>query len=87
MKIILASSSKQRKDIFDMNGGKMGRYIDVRRLRKDLMDYYGTAMNNVFNVAIIDIGKIETASDKEIIEIAENIGINLEKYIENDMER
>ena len=58
----------------------------VERLRRDLIDYYGAAMNNGLPMAVIELSKIENATDEEIIEIAREIGINLNRYIE-DMER
>ena len=59
---------------------------DIEKLRRDLIDYYGAAMNNGFSMAVIELSKIESGTDEEIIEIATKIGINLNRYIE-DMER
>ena len=55
--------------------------IDARRLRRDLKDYFGTAMFNVSPIAIMDLSKVERASDREIIEIAQANGFDLRKYI------
>ena len=55
--------------------------IDADRLRRDLIDYYGTAMAGGFPTAVIDLAKIERASDSEIVRIAEKNGFNLRKYI------
>ena len=55
--------------------------IDADRLRRDLIDYYGTAMAGGFPMAVIDLAKIERASDSEIVRIAEKNGFNLRKYI------
>lgn len=53
--------------------------IDVDALREDLKDYYGTAMQ--FNpVAMMDLVKVENASDEEIVNIAINNGINIYDY-------
>ena len=52
------------------------------QLREDLMDYYGTAMHNGFPMAVIDLSKTETASDQELIRIAEEEDIDLSKYME-----
>ena len=53
--------------------------IDVDALRDDLMNYYGSAMQ--FNpVAMMDLVKVENASDEEIVNIAINNGINIYDY-------
>ena len=57
--------------------------IDIEILRKDLMNYYGTAILNSSPLAIIELSKIETASDEELIQIAQNNNIDLNKYINN----
>lgn len=55
--------------------------IDIRRLRRDLKDYFGTAMFNASPMAIMDLSKVDRASDMEIIEIAQENGFDLRKYI------
>ena len=55
--------------------------IDIDRLRDDMKDYYGTAMFNVSPIAVMDLSKVERASDQEIIEMAPKNGFNLEDYI------
>lgn len=55
--------------------------IDVNRLRRDLMDYFGTAMFNASPMAVVDLAEIESASDMQIIEIAQENGVDLRKYI------
>lgn len=55
--------------------------IDIERLRKDLIDYYGTAAFNVAPQAILEVRKIERASARELIEIAEENRINIMKYV------
>ena len=55
--------------------------IDISHLRRDLKDYYGTAMFNASPMAIIELSRIEKASDKEIVEIALEKGFDLGKYI------
>lgn len=54
--------------------------VDVDELRKDMIDYYGTAIVNGFSMAVVDVGKIERVSDEELVRIALENGINLEKY-------
>ena len=55
--------------------------IDVRRLRKDLKDYYGTAMFSASPLAMMELSKVEHASDREIVEIAQENGVDLSEYI------
>ena len=55
--------------------------IDIRRLRRDLKDYFGTAMFNASPMAIMDLSKVDCASDMEIIEIAQENGFDLREYI------
>ena len=55
--------------------------LDIDRLRKDLMDKYGTAMFSGFPAAVMDLSRIERMSDREILETAEEQGIDLNKYL------
>ena len=55
--------------------------IDIRRLRRDLKDYYGTAMVNGFPMAVIDLSKIDRATDEELLELAQKQGMDLKKYL------
>ncbi len=55
--------------------------IDVIRLRRDMKDYYGTAMFNGFPMAVMDLSKIERLSDGELVELAQKNGVDLRKYI------
>lgn len=54
--------------------------IDVNRLRRDMKDYYGTAMFNGFPMAVIDLSKVERLSDRELVELAQKKGVDLRKY-------
>lgn len=55
--------------------------IEVDRLRRDLEDYYGTAMFNASPLAVMELSELERASDSEIIKMAQKKGIDLRKYI------
>ena len=55
--------------------------IDIRRLRRDMKDYYGTAMFNGFPMAVMDLSKVERLSDRELVELAQKNGVDLRKYI------
>ena len=45
------------------------------------MDYYGTAMFSGFPMAVVDLSRIERASDEELIEIAQKNGVDLSEYV------
>ena len=55
--------------------------IDIRRLRRDLEDYYGTAMFSGFPMAVMEVSKVERMSDQELVDLAQKNGIDLRKYI------
>ena len=55
--------------------------LDIDRLRDDLKDYYGTAMFNASPMAVIDLGKVERASEQEIVDLAQEQGFDLRDYI------
>ena len=58
--------------------------INTDKLRKDMIDNYGTAMFNGFPMAIMDLSKAEKASEQELISMAKNQGVNLDKYREQE---
>lgn len=53
--------------------------IDVDRLREYLTNYYGSAMS-YYPVAVMDLTKIESASDEELINIALQNNVNLSNF-------
>lgn len=59
----------------------MAYEIDINRLRKDLMDDYGSAMFSGFPMAVMDLAKVERMSDRELVELAQKKGVDLRKYI------
>ena len=61
----------------------MNLEIDIEKLRKDLIDYFGTALN--FNpLAVIDLTNIMNASAEELIDIALNNNFDLNSYVISD---
>lgn len=58
----------------------IGIDINTDKLRKDMIDNYGTAMFNGFPMAIMDLSKTEKASEQELIRMAKNQGVNLDRY-------
>ena len=55
--------------------------INISKLRRDLEDYFGTAMFSVSPVAMMDLERVQKASDEELITIAKECGFNINKYI------
>lgn len=47
---------------------------DIKRLRKKLIDYYGSAMP-FFPIATADVIRIEQMTDEEIIKEAKKLGM------------
>lgn len=57
--------------------------IDIERLREDLINYFGTA--SFYNpIAMMDLVNVESASDKEVIQIAIQNGFDLDRYIKSE---
>lgn len=54
--------------------------IDISRLRRDMLDDYGTAMFSGFPMAVMDVSRVERMSDQELLELAQKNGIDLRKY-------
>ena len=53
--------------------------MELEKLRKDLIDYFGTAM--IYNpMAMMDLEKVREASEEELIDIAMDNKFNLNKY-------
>ena len=55
--------------------------VDIESLRKDLIDYYTSAMFNASFAALIDLTEVENASDEKLIRIALANNFNLQDYI------
>ena len=56
--------------------------IDYEKLRRDLIDYFGTAMS--FNpMVVIELSRVERASNDELVEIAIKNNFDLDKYYKN----
>ena len=62
--------------------------VDIERLREDLLDYYGTASQSGFPMAIVELGNVENASPYQLVEMAKDAGVDLSDYtIDDDYER
>ena len=55
--------------------------IDYEKLRNDLIDYFTSAMFCASKIAIMDLEKVETSSEEELIDIALENKFVLKKYI------
>jgi len=53
--------------------------IDYERLRRDLIDYFGTAMT-FYPMAVIELIEVENASNSRLEQIAIQNGFNLNDY-------
>ena len=60
--------------------------IDINKLKKALMDYYGTAMHSGFSMAVVELGKIENASPENLVKLAVQAGFNLKDFAIDDIE-
>ena len=69
----MSESVKERREVIAID-------INTDKLRKDMIDNYGTAMFNGFPMAIMDLSKVEKASEQELIRMAKNQGVNLDRY-------
>ncbi len=54
--------------------------IDISALRKDLLNYFGTAAFSGMPMALFDLSKVKNASPEELQEIAQKNGFDLGKY-------
>lgn len=57
--------------------------INIEDLRKDLIDYFTSAMFMVSPSAMMDVQRVEQASSEELIEIAQQCKFDIDKYIIN----
>ncbi len=61
--------------------------IDFEKLKRDLLDFFCSAMFSGFKMAIVDYSEVENATDQELIEIALNNGFDLNKYTKKDLNK
>ena len=58
----------------------MNENIDYESLRRDLIDYFGSAMSS-FPLALMDVVNVESASEEELLELAIENGFDLSNHI------
>lgn len=54
--------------------------MDYKKIRKDIIDYYGTAMFSGFPMAMMDISDVKRMTNEELLREAKRIGLKLVKY-------
>ena len=59
--------------IFDPDYSEETENVD--RVRDALKDYYGTAMASGFPMAVVDLAKVDSMTDDEVLLIAKKNGI------------
>lgn len=59
-------------------------HIDTDKLRKDLKDYFGTAMFGGSPLAMMDMVQVEDASEDELVEIGKRNGFDIVDYMRLD---
>lgn len=58
--------------------------IDVDDLRDYMRDYYGTAAFSGFPAAMIDVWDVERMSDYDLVEKAQETGVDLRRFQVDD---
>jgi len=54
--------------------------MDLERLRKDIIDYYGTAIFSGFPMAMMDLADIERMTEVKLVKTAKELGFDMSKY-------
>lgn len=54
--------------------------MDYESLRKDLIDYFGSAMFSGFPMVVVELSEVERASNSELLRLARKVGFDLSKY-------
>ena len=54
--------------------------MDLERLRKDIIDYYGTAIFSGFPMAMMDLADIERMTEVKLVKTAKELGFDISKY-------
>lgn len=62
----------------------MDSSIDTKRLRRDLMNLYGTAHFAGFDAALEDLLNVDKETEEELIRRAIKVGLDLQKYTNYD---
>lgn len=54
--------------------------LDYKKLRKDLIDYYGTAMSDSSPMAMMELSDVERMTEEKLIRRSRELGFDIEKY-------
>ena len=54
--------------------------MDLERLRKDIIDYYGSAIFSGFPMAMMDLADIERMTEVKLVKTAKELGFDMSKY-------
>ena len=54
--------------------------INVNELRESMENYYGTAVFSGMPMAAVDLFRVQSASDDELIRIAQKEGVDLSRF-------
>ena len=57
--------------------------INIDELRKDLLDYFGTASINASPVSMMNVIEVQKASEEQLVYIAIQNGFDLNNYQKN----
>ena len=57
--------------------------IDIKKLRKDLIEHFTSAIFIVSPVAMMELTKVENASSDELVKIAISNKFDMKKYYKN----
>jgi hypothetical protein len=60
----------------------MDSHINIKKLRRDLMNYYGAALFAGFDTAMDDLQAIDKESEGELLKRAVKVGMDLKQYID-----
>lgn len=58
--------------------------MDYNKLRRDLMDYYGTAMHSGSPMVMMELMDVESATNSELLKLAKEAGFDLDDYREDE---
>jgi len=59
-------------------------HVDTDKLKKDLKEYFGTAMFGGSPLAMMDMVQVEGADENELLEIAKRNGFDITDYLRLD---
>ena len=55
--------------------------LDRERLIRDLEDYFGTAVASGMPMALLDLARVRTASDRQLLKMVRKCGFDISRYM------